>query len=137
RHISVRSPRKERGGFFEDVALLPQARILPAQAGELISAVGPAAFARKRRLAEGLHFVLPLVQMVPAQAEFAGHRGRRTTGGLPESEGFQLELFGESLSFRHRTPPRGYCPLFEVSTKVGLAHIVQTSVDLVIWVNIS
>src|SRR5205823_2378120 len=56
-------------------------------------------------------------------AEFAGHRGRRTTGGLPESEGFQLELFGESLSFRHRTPPRGYCPLFEVSTKVGLAHL--------------
>src|SRR5437867_12420217 len=62
--------------------------------------------------------------MVPAQAEFAGHRGRRTTGGLPESEGFQLELFGESLSFRHRTPPRGYCPLFEVSTKVGLAQNV-------------
>src|SRR5207249_9926594 len=60
--------------------------------------------------------------MVPAQAEFAGHRGRRTTGGLPESEGFQLELFGESLSFRHRTPPRGYCRLFEVSTKVGLAQ---------------
>src|SRR5256886_12695607 len=52
------------------------------------------------------------------------------TGGLPESEGFQLELFGESLSFRHRTPPRGYCPLFEVSTKVGLAQPVPLILSL-------
>lgn len=41
---------------------------------------------------------------------------------LPETDGFEFELFGVLLSLRHRTPPGTYCPLFEVSTKVGLAH---------------
>jgi hypothetical protein len=41
---------------------------------------------------------------------------------LPQSDVFQLELFGVLRSLRHRTPPGTYCPLFEVSTKVGLAQ---------------
>src|SRR5438309_5735128 len=45
-----------------------------------------------------------------------------TLARLPRPDRFQFELFGESLPLHHRTPPGGYCPLFEVSTKVGLAQ---------------
>src|SRR5207249_11576091 len=53
-----------------------------------------------------------------------GHRGGRASRGFPEPDRLEFELFGESLPFRHRTPPGGYCPLFEVSMKVGLAQNV-------------
>lgn len=51
-----------------------------------------------------------------------GHRGAARR--FPQPDGFQFELFGELLSLRHRTPPGDHCPLFEVSTKVGLAQNV-------------
>lgn len=45
----------------------------------------------------------------------------------PQSHGFEFEFFGELLSLRHRTPPGTHCPLFEVSTKVGLAQTASPS----------
>src|SRR5207249_8589689 len=94
---------------------------------EFIGLVGAAPLAGERGFPMGLQLGLPLVQMVAPQTQLAGHGGRRASRTLPQPNGFELELFGEWLSLGHRTPPRGYCPLFEVSTKVGLAQPVPFS----------
>jgi len=69
-----------------------------------------------------LQLQLPLVQMVVPQARLAGDRRGRSARRFQEADHFALEFFGERLPLRHQTPPGAYCPLFEVSTKVGLAQ---------------
>jgi hypothetical protein len=63
--------------------------------------------------------------MVAPQAQLAGDRRRGSARRFPQPDRFDFEFCGELLPLRHRTPPRGYCPLFEVSTKVGLAHTLS------------
>src|SRR4029078_5527123 len=109
------------------VALLAEPAILASQAREFIGAVRAAALAGKRRVTKVLDLVLPFIEVVASQTQFSRDGCRRSSCRLPQSDGFQLELFGVLRSLRHRTPPGTYCPLFEVSTKMGLAQPVPFS----------